>query len=203
MALQIKRLGFGEVSSDYRRAVLSTLGHQLQSLSLWGTSSIDVIAELGLCNQLEELRIAHDCKLLPTPLSEADFPPADTFLPRLKTLKIGCCIGSWSFLFERHRQLLTKLELACPHIGVSPHSKFNWIDIPILWPSLTKLYLGNGERLTEETLREIVSKLKHLERLSIPEFLEGFPEWRLKAFQEELQNQRDPVDSVRIVFQSQ
>jgi len=203
LALQIKRLGFDKVSSDYRRAIMSTLGHQLQSLSLWDTSSIDVIAELGPCNQLGELRIAHDCKLLPTPLSEADFPPADTFLPRLKTLKIGCCIGSWSFLFERHRPLLTKLELACPHIGVSPHSKFNWIDIPILWPSLRRLDFGKGDGLTEETLREMVSQLKQLERLCIPDVLEGFPEGRLEAVQDEYQNEKDPADSVLIRLYSQ
>ena len=191
-----------EISSDYRLVVLSAIGHQLQSLCLSHTLSIDVIAELGPYDQLEELTITHYCTLLPPPLSDADFPPADTFLPRLKKLKIGCCIGLWSPLFERQRPLLTKLELTCPHIGIPSRSKFNWMDVPILWPSLRRLNFGKGDGLTEETLREMVSQLKQLERLWIPEFLEGFPEGRLEAIQDELQKEKDPADSVLIRFYS-
>lgn len=162
------------------------------------TLSIDVIAELGPYDQLEELTITDYCTLLPPPLSEADFPPADTFLPRLKKLTIGCCIDLWSPLFERHRPLLTKLKLACPHIGIPPRSKFNWTDVPNLWPSLRRLNFSKVNGLTEETLREMVSQLKQLERLCIPNVLEGFPEGRLEAIQDEFQNEKDPADSVQI-----
>ena len=185
-------------SPDYRRAVLSILGHQLQGLSLCETTNIDVIAELEPCHQLEELEISYGCNLLPPPHVAVDFPSAGTFLPHLKTLKINCCIGPWSPLFERERPLLTKLELHCSHIGMTPRSKFNWIDVPNLWPNLREMTLYYGEGLTVDTLREIVPQLKHLERLTIPKFLVGCPneQVRLVEFQKEMKNKQDPTDCV-------
>ena len=59
-----------------------------------------------------------------------------------------------------------------------------------------------SEGLTVDTLREIVPKLKHLERLTIPKFLVGSPNEKLhlNAFRDELLNKQEPADSVLLSF---
>ena len=88
-----------------------------------GRKIVVIISWIGLL-------IGFGCSLLPPPVADVDFPVANAFLPHLKKLKIYICIGPWSPLFERERPLLTELELRCPHIGMTPRSKFNWIDVP-------------------------------------------------------------------------
>ena len=160
---------FIDVSADYRRAILSILGLQLKSLMFYGCPTIDVRTELLPYSQLNKLKISSDCALLPIPVTD-EFPQrsAQTFLPQPKTLKINCCLGSWSPLFECQRPTLTKLKLRCPHLGIASTSRYDWIDIPQLFPNLRKLYIKQGLGLTVEIYEEITTNLNHLEFALLP-----------------------------------
>jgi len=196
-------LEFVNTPSEYRIAVLSILGRQLQSLHFYGTQTIDVIKELSPYHQLEELIIGNDYSLLPPPVAADDFPSADNFLPRLKKFEIRICLGPWSPLFECFRPSLTDIGLGCAHIGTS-RSQFNWIEVPNLWPNLREMTLLDTRfnRFAWACLREIFSQFKNLRSLTLPpsygsEVQSKFMRKKLKAA---LMNPEDPNDSVCVRF---
>ena len=84
---------------------------------------------------------------------------SNQFLPNLKKLEtLGTCLGQWSRLFECHRPLMTDVTLNCFHFGLPTLSRFNWSDIPELWPNLRQLIFSDGPS-TLNALRFIVPLL--------------------------------------------
>ena len=156
---------FYKAPSDYRRAVLSVMGHQLQGLTYCSSSDVDFVAELFPYPQLKKLSMSSDCTLSPFP---AALPPVDTFLPHLMKLVIRICLGQWSLLLECHRPSLVLVRLACPHFEIASRSHWKWSDIPNVWPNLRRLTFDNTERLEQNVLFEFIPKLKRLQLLTLP-----------------------------------
>ena len=168
--LQVNQVMFYQVSSDFRRSVLSVLGPQLIKLEYnCKRDAIDIVTELLPCSQLGELSIL-DSNSVTVPQVE-QILQIENFLPQLKKLHVASCVGKWSCLFECPRPSLTSLYLACPHFGMTDRSPFNWIDIPQLFPNLQHLHFDKSAAgLSLEILGHFVPKLKHLKTLdSFPE----------------------------------
>ena len=100
------------------KCILNALGPDLRSLTLHyiGERVGDFISFLVPCTKLENLTIL-DTLAHP---SAFNGPPDDLdsnrFLPSLKQLESNTCLGTWSPLLES-KSTLTKLKLACCHIG--------------------------------------------------------------------------------------
>ena len=158
---------FDRVPREFTRAVLSSLGDQLQKVKFRDQSQIDPFQLLQF-PQLEKLIIGAYCEVNPlTPGNPLDF---DCFLPKIEEIYSGSCFGPWSFLFEMGtKSSLTRLDLMCSHFG-NPESLLHmqWEDIPDLWPNLQKLRLLRVEGLTLEKLLDIIPRLPFLEELLLP-----------------------------------
>ena len=154
-------------------------GDQLHTISLDTCWNIDLYALLLPHKQIEYLRI-EECDLVRIQDADefAEHVPAavisdisNQFLPNLKKLEtLGTCLGQWSRLFECHRPLMTDVTLNCFHFGLPTLSRFNWSDIPELWPNLRQLKFSDGPS-TLNALRFIVPLLNefhHLENFIVP-----------------------------------
>ena len=147
---------FNEVPPDYRRAILSVLGHQLKSLEFASFSiEIDITNELLPYSQLQELFILSLCSFLP-PVPTDEFPSASAFLPNLNTLKSYSSLEDWSPLFECYTPTLTTLRLMFTQLNIPSRSQFNWIDVPKLWPNVRKLRIHRAEDLSMDVIKNIV-----------------------------------------------
>jgi hypothetical protein len=162
----VTRVSFTLVETDYRKIIVSVIGHQLKTLEFSSFSyDIDLIPEVFPCTGLEELKIGGFCNVMAPPPGY-NLPSISDFLPHLKRLKLRICLGLWSPIFECHRPTFTTLNVICIHIGVPNQSEFEWGDVPKLWPNIRELHMINAEALTLDFLMEFVPKLKHLQILS-------------------------------------
>ena len=177
--MELDRLTFHAVPVGYTQAVLATnIGLQLTRLVFSAAEYfhqyID-LAHLRPCVNLEELKIGAHCTVSLSALS------VGPFLPSLKKLVTGCCLGEWSRLFERQRPLLTCLNLSCCHIGIPEVSDFNWNELPSLWPALEQLHVNLPTKgLYLDELPPIISQMKRLKRVQMP-----IPSWELQPTEEE------------------
>ena len=154
---------FNEVTYEYRKAVLSTLGGQLTDLSFWNCPDITP-SELMPCVELEKLKL-YGCTLM----SLSNSIDAVT-LPNLKKLTCCTCLGSSSRLLEVVQiPSLTQLHLKCAHFGIAAASNFNWEDVPRLYPNLKEFKLKIlCKSLTLETIRRISKQLPFLVFIRLP-----------------------------------
>lgn len=165
------------LSSCERQVILSCIGgDRLIDLAFVNCMSIDPVIEVMPYTRLERLGITQNTgmnTLIATDVSDLSsrLPPEilndfSLFLPNLRIMTtFRTCLGPWSRLFECYRPTLTTLRLACSHIGVPSKTRYNWCDIPDLWPNLEKLYFDNMAGMSIATLKEIIPRFKNLEQL--------------------------------------
>ena len=183
---------FSEVSPEFTRTALSSVGGKLMKLKFRNDSTIDPY-QLFFCPQLESLVIGSYCNIWP--LSPAELPTGLPFLPNLQKLTSTSCFGPWSALIElMPKPSITHLNLYCSHFGI-PESITgaikSWKDGPDLFPNLQILSLYRADGLSLGELLDIVPRLTSLQELEIPKDL-------LNA--EELQLLRDESSSISIGF---
>lgn len=125
------------------------------------------------CIQLELLQITQtndsNVKSVLKPGDEIFSLPevqAGNFLPNLKMMFSGICLGKKSRLFEE-KNSLTTLELHCSHIGTNA-SDFNWNDVPKFWVNLQELSISFTTGLRMDMLRQLILRLKNLQQLHLP-----------------------------------
>ena len=180
---------FDEVSSDYREAVLSSLGGQLTDLSFWDCPDL-LPSQLTPCIGLEKLDVS-GCTL---PLLSHSIE--DITLPNLKQLTCYTCPAESSRLLEMMSiPSLTQLHLECAHFGIAGASNFNWEDVPRLYPNLKEFKLSIPcKSLTLETVRRISTQLPCLEFISLPlEMLEQDQQEMSEKLIVELEQRKFPI----------
>ena len=165
------------LSSSERQVILSCIGSdRLMDLSFVNCVSIDPIIEVMPYSRLQRLAMTQNTgmiNLVATDVADMNsrLPPAilddfSLFLPNLRIMTtFRTCLGPWSRLFECYRPKLTTLRLACSHIGLPSKSRYNWCDLPDLWPNLEKLYFDNMAGMSIATLKDVIPRFKRLEQL--------------------------------------
>ena len=151
---QVESIIFSRVDFDYRRVVLDCLGgNKLRELTLRNCEDFDPIAELLPIKKPAFLSVQY-CSL--TPIANADalaqrvprailHDCANKFLPQLKELIVdGTCLGYWSRLFECPRPSLIKWTGFCSHLGFPSVSRFDWSDVPLMWPNMKEFGFYNN-----------------------------------------------------------
>ena len=140
---QINDVNLLAVPTDYTRVIFNCKGAQLLHVQIYG-STVD-LSHLRPCSKVETLVIWNDIEMKPS--ATADIPisaiEASSFLPQLKSLDVGCCLGEWSRLLETERPLLKDLQLLCTHLDLPAVSLFRWQHVPTLWPNLELFCMGS------------------------------------------------------------
>ena len=145
----------------------STIGSQLTSLVLIGIAKDHIfLGDLQLCTRLQDLEIM-GIALLSESNAAQQVIDVETFLPNLKNFKSHGCLGVYSHLFEEKRTL-KYLSLSCSHISTAA-SKLNWNQIYYEWQDLHTLKIGSNANLSPNSLPVLVSRLKKLKILVLPE----------------------------------
>jgi len=107
--------------------ILKIFGSELLKLQFSFKSKF-YVEDLASASRLESLLICSRCELMMRSKEDAALLRDDNFLPQLKKLESGSCLGSLSYLFEK-KTTLEKLTLECCHIGaeigqVRPKKRF-------------------------------------------------------------------------------
>ena len=170
--MQVKKVTFNELSPEFTRTALSSLGGQLQKLKFRNNSTIDPY-QLFFCPLVQNLVIGSYCNVWS--LSPADLPTGLPFLPILGSMNSTSCFGPWSALIEiMPKTSLTHLSLYCSHFGI-PESITgaikSWKDVPDLFPNLQVLSLYRADGLTLEILLDVIPRLTSLQLLELPKDL--------------------------------
>ena len=156
---------FDHSSTEYRRAVIASLGGQLLSVKYKYCSGLDW-AEMVSCNRLQELEIESCTDDKPTSSMPIN---AKTFLPRLRKFIIDVCLGEWSRLFETSRPTMKDLSINCVHFGIAGASDKNWDDVPCLWPKLEELRLWYPSKsLTYDKMCQVIPQMASLSSVRLP-----------------------------------
>lgn len=164
MLVQINSSKFKHVSHTLCQQIVSSdFGRNLLKLKL-NNCNID-IAVFAPLTQLEELKLK-GCLTGTMPIQN------DTFLPHLKKLTTGVCLGRCSsrILLESKRWTLVELHLNWFHIVPgAQRNNFNWEELPKLLPNLNHLSVDFTSTLFElKKLIQIVPLFENLSRLQLP-----------------------------------
>jgi len=175
------------IGPEYFRVLLASIGDKFINME-FEVCNINLL-DLVLCTNLEVLDFGFGCELDSTPESALDQinQGGTMFLPNLKELTVGCCMGKSSRLIETIRPSLTKVDLLCCHLeNPLVDDLSNWEDLPDLWPNIQELGMETAYGLTMDMLRRIVPRLKSIQVFSLPvPFEEEKPTAMEKAIAEE------------------
>lgn len=167
-----------KVSTNYRKAVLSSIGPQLLHVTFVSCVSIE-IADLFPCTQLEVLRIFFSSSLTKDEnLNESDF---DTFLPKLDRLESDICLGEISRIFEE-KLSMTHLELECCHVNTKA-SSMNWNDIVKCWQRIHTLRIRRCTGLNMAMTKTLSLQMPKLKELSLPSLMLNSKDEREMSFE--------------------
>lgn len=155
-----------KVSSNYRQAVLSSIGDQLRHVTFVSCELIDM-EELVPCTQLEMLRIFFSSRLLAPLEDPVDkyFDP-EVFLPKLTRLESDICLGLVSRVFEG-KCSLTHLDLDCCHVSTKANV-LNWNDIGKPWRNINILRIRRATNLNMVTAKKLSLQMPKLKELTLP-----------------------------------
>ena len=122
----ITTIYFRNIAPEYAHPILKIFGSELLQLQFSFKSKV-YVEDLASASRLESLLICSRCELMMRSKEDAALLRDDNFLPQLKKLESGSCLGSLSYLFEK--KTLEKLTLECCHIGaeigqVRPKKRF-------------------------------------------------------------------------------
>lgn len=100
------------VSPKYVKVILKAFGSELKSFTFDSCLDLD-LADLMPCTKLESLFILGSTL---DPAVNGSNIVAHTFLPQLRSIEAGICLGTWSHLFEKNTAL-TRVLMNCFHVG--------------------------------------------------------------------------------------
>lgn len=111
----ITTIYFRNIAPEYVHPIFKIFGSELLQLQFSFKSKF-YVEDLASASRLESLLIGSHCELMMRSKEDATLLRDDNFLPQLKKLESGSCLGSLSYLFEK-KTTLEKLTLECCHIG--------------------------------------------------------------------------------------
>merc|ERR1711911_145218 len=161
-----------EVSANNRQIILRALGSQIRTLSFYEVQDIDLM-DLMACSKLEDLTISARCSLLNNGDGQRQLTTAEEvgFLPKLRRLECGICLGSMSRLLQEKRSY-THLRINCCHVATK---ESEWARIMQFWPKLQYLNVYVGVGLSPALARQIFQRFNQLRILVVgPKY---FGEW--------------------------